>query len=83
MNSSLICADCGHLQSHFVLTFDDVICVGCAKSHSMDGESNIVRTIEFTELSACEVCESAYLRHEDEDHNLCSIICLQTKMDAG
>ena len=71
MKKALICADCGHLQSNFVLTSDDIICSSCTKSYCMDGESIIVRYLKLEELSACEVCESAYIKHEDEDHEAC------------
>lgn len=73
------CAHCGFRKSDFVLTLDDIICADCADdSHHTDRKSVIVRHLELSELSVCSICECAYIKHEGEEHDLCSIICFQT-----
>ncbi len=81
MSNGLICAHCGFAGSHFVLTLDDVMCATCAYSYHLSDESFNVRTCLVEELSVCGICESAYIKNEDQEHDLCSLICLQTQLD--
>lgn len=83
MNKALVCAHCGFHKSHFVLTLDDVMCASCANSYCFHGEGYIVYALKLEELSVCGMCGSAYIKHEDQDHDLCNIICVQTMQDGS